>query len=384
MNTKDFKTRSETIHRAAPCPANHWVIGLDIGYSAIKGMSPNKIYSVPAYARKIPADRVRLNEPSETDIYYKAENGDIWVVGSLAYNELSASDVIDSEQELFGRKRYYSDMFRVISDTGIAIGLMGNDKGNSKGKKLTIQTGLPPKYLKADQNDLKEVLSGHHHFSLRIGRAPWQQFDFVVDSKDIFVMPQPLGALVSALVGKDGKQLATAAKIFSKNTIVFDPGFGTCDDYLVDHGSVVDENTFPDFGMREVFSRTRKKIQDTYGVSLQIPDLQNLLETGEVRILDRKHMKRSNESFRTLLEDASREVCDETIEKLKSTHNYFADIDYIVATGGTYDAWSEQFNNVFRYMDGLQIIPGNINDPDLSNIYSNVRGYYYQRVNQIR
>ena len=91
MNTKDFKTRSETIHRAAPCPANHWVIGLDIGYSAIKGMSPNKIYSVPAYARKIPADRVRLNEPSETDIYYKAENGDIWVVGSLAYNELSAS-----------------------------------------------------------------------------------------------------------------------------------------------------------------------------------------------------------------------------------------------------------------------------------------------------
>ena len=217
MNTKDFKTRSETIHRAAPCPANHWIIGLDIGYSAIKGMSPNKIYSVPAYARKIPADRVRLNEPSETDIYYKAENGDIWVVGSLAYNELSASDVIDSEQELFGRKRYYSDMFRVISDTGIAIGLMGNDKGNSKGKKLTIQTGLPPKYLKADQNDLKEVLSGHHRFSLRIGRAPWQQFDFVVDSKDIFVMPQPLGALVSALVGKDGKQLATAAKIFSKN-----------------------------------------------------------------------------------------------------------------------------------------------------------------------
>lgn len=67
-----------------------------------------------------------------------------------------------------------------------------------------------------------------------------------------------------------------------------------------------------------------------------------------------------------------------------ATHNYFADIDYIVATGGTYDAWSEQFNNVFRYMDGLQIIPGNINDPDLSNIYSNVRGYYYQRVNQIR
>ena len=384
MNTNDFKTRSETIHRAAPCPANHWVIGLDIGYSAIKGMCPNKIYSVPAYARKIPNDRVKLNEPCETDIYYEDANGDVWVVGALAYNELSSSDIIDSEQELFGRKRYYSDMFRIIADTGIAIGLIGNDKGNSKGKKVTIQTGLPPKYLKADQEDLKEVLSGHHRFRLRIGRAPWQQFDYVVDTKDIFVMPQPLGSLVSALVNKDGKQLPTAAKIFSKNAIVFDPGFGTCDDYLVDHGSVVDENTFPNLGMHEVFARTCKKIQQTYGVSLQIPELQNLLESGEVRVLDRKAMKRNNESFRMLLEDASREVCDETIEKLKSTHNYFADIDYIVATGGTYDAWAEQFNHVFRYMDGLQIIPGNINDPELSNIYSNVRGYYYQRVNQIR
>ena len=92
-------------------------------------------------------------------------------------------------------------------------------------RNLRFRQDSRPKYLKADQNDLKEVLSGHHRFSLRIGRAPWQQFDFVVDSKDIFVMPQPLGALVSALVGKDGKQLATAAKIFSKNTIVFDPGF---------------------------------------------------------------------------------------------------------------------------------------------------------------
>lgn len=69
---------------------------------------------------------------------------------------------------------------------------------------------------------------------------------------------------------------------------------------------------------------------------------------------------------------------------MKSSHNYFSDCDYIIAAGGTYDAWATQFNAVFRDMEGLEIIPGNVNDPSLSNIYSNVRGYYYQCIGRIK
>ena len=75
-------------------------------------------------------------------------------------------------------------------------------------------------------------------------------------------------------------------------------------------------------------------------------------------------------------------ICDEVIEKMKSVHNYFAKTDYIIATGGTYEAWKDQFNKVFEEMDGLKIIPANINEPNISNIFSNVRGYYYYRLNK--
>ena len=88
-------------------------------------------------------------------------------------------------------------------------------------------------------------------------------------------------------------------------------------------------------------------------------------------------MKRKSCSFADILKENSQKVCEETVSKMKSVHEYFTDCDYIIATGGTYDAWAEQFNAVFGEMEGLKIIPGNINDPVFSNIYSNVRGYYF-------
>lgn len=303
MNTNDFKTRSEFIHRKAPCPDDYWVVGLDIGYSAVKGMSPNKVYCFPAYARQIPSDRIILREPRETDIRYEDEEGS-WVVGNLAYEEVVASEVVDSESELFGRNRYYSSMFRVIARVGIALGLITNSYGCSRDKKLKIQTGLPPKYEKEDQVYLKDALSGTHKFRLRIGRAPWQKFEFTIHEGDIEVMPQPLGALVSASVGENGKPLPVARKYFSSNLIIFDPGFGTTDDYVVNQGNVIDSNTFPNLAMKEVFARTCKAIKDIYGEDIEIPELQNYLESGEIRMMNHKEMKRTKQPFASFMEEA--------------------------------------------------------------------------------
>ena len=69
---------------------------------------------------------------------------------------------------------------------------------------------------------------------------------------------------------------------------------------------------------------------------------------------------------------------------MKVIHDYFSDIDYIIATGGTYDAWADAFNSKFAEMEGLDIIPGNINDPTLSNVFSNVRGYYFYLMNRLK
>lgn len=381
MKTIDFKTRSAIIQRKFPCPQSHWVLGLDIGYSAVKGMAPNKVFCFPSYARKIPENRIVLKEESESDIKYRDENG-IWTVGSLAYDEVNSSEVIDSETELFGRHRYYSPMFKVIARTGIALGLIANTYGKPDGKKISIQAGLPPKY-ESDGIYVQEVLSGKHQFEIKVGKAPWKKFQFELAEDDIYIMPQPLGALISASIDANGHQIPEARNYFKSNLIIFDPGFGTTDDYSVRMGSVVSSETFPDLGMREVFARTCSEIKSVFDVEIQIPELQNYLEEGKIKVVDRKAMKSKKHSFAGILERNNSNVCHEAIERLKSIHDYFSNIDYIIATGGTYDAWEHIFNDTFKDMEDLKIIPGNINDPSLSNIYSNVRGYYFFLANRL-
>lgn len=384
MSSKEFKTRTEIKNRVNAGSEKNWVMGLDIGYSAVKLFCANKAAVFPSYARKINENSLVLKEASETDIRYRDKDG-VWVIGNLAYEKVNASEAVDSETELFSRNRYYSPMFKVISRTGLAIGLMANTFGNPQGKNIKVQTGLPPKYMN-DANVLKESLAGHHEFELKVGKAPWQKFNFTLATDDIYVMPQPLGSLVSASTNREGKQVPEARNYFSADEVViFDPGCGTLDDYTVRNGSVDDWNTFSKLGMHEVFARTCDDICKAYGREILVPELQNYLTSGEVKVVvDKREMKREIRSFEGILEENSKKVCLEAIEQMKSVHNYFDSCDYIIATGGTYDAWAPIFNAVFKDMDGLKIVPGNINDPELSNIYSNVRGYYFYLLNKVK
>lgn len=383
MTTKKFKTRTYMCPRKNPDIPGIWTIGLDIGYSAVKGFAPNKVFCFPAYARKVPEDRNVLKEAGPNDLMFRDETG-TWAVGSLAYEEVNAADVMDSETELYGRHRYYSQMFHVIALSGIALALMENQYGGyAYGQRIAVQTGLPPKYERADTGLLKEVLAGDHRFQVKVARGEWFTFEFSISEDDIFVLPQPMGALVSASVDYSGKPLRESGAYFSKNVIVFDPGFGTLDDYIIDHGNVVGSGeTFPEYGMREVFARTCRDIYREAKVDIQVAELQNKLDEGTVYMMDRKAMKRTVFHFDDLLAKNCRDVCMEAIEKMKTIHNYFQDTNYIIATGGTYEAWKDEFDRCFQDMVDLKIVPANVNDTSLSNVFSNVRGYYFYLLNQ--
>lgn len=384
METKDFKTMTMFRDRAFPSAPDKWILAVDIGYSSLKSISPNKVFCFPSYARKIPDNRIQFGDASDSDIRYRDEDG-LWVVGELAYKEVNSTEVVDSEVELYGRHRYFSSMFQVIARTGLAIGLMENGYGKPQGRRIAVQTGLPPKYLADDTVYLKEALAGRHVFEVQIGNQPWKKFDFTLSDDDIYTMAQPLGSLISASVSADGKALPISKEYFSKNLIIIDPGFGTLDQFNVNQGySIGVGQTFPEFGMREVLDRTCKDIKDVYGVGLTVPELQNKLGTGKVKVVDRKQMKSKTYSFASFLDNNCRKVCREAIEKLKSVNDYFANTDYIIATGGTYDAWKDIFDETFKDMENLDIIPANVNDPSLSNVFGNVRGYYFRLLNYLK
>ena len=115
MQTKDFRTR--TIINSTPFPGKNdeWVIALDIGYSAVKGISQNGLWCFPSYAKRIPSDRESLGAPNSSDIRYKDNNGNYWVVGNLAYNEATMDDVHDSVAEHYGRHWMLSEEYRITA-----------------------------------------------------------------------------------------------------------------------------------------------------------------------------------------------------------------------------------------------------------------------------
>lgn len=383
MSTKDFKRR--TIINSTPFPGSSekWVIGLDMGYSTVKGISQNAVWCFPAFAKKIPSDRLVLGAPEPSDIRYRDSSG-TWVVGNLAYDEATSGEVITSEYELYSKNNFNSPMFRVKAAVGIAFGLKTNSFGSPKDKKIILQTGLPPKYLNYEiQDALVEGLEGEYHFELSVGGGQWEKYNFTIDTENIYVMAQPLGALISTSVAKNGRPAPDSKKYFQSDVIVIDPGFGTVDTYYVHQGNVMKEacETFNDLGMHEVFQRTCEEISKKFRRTITPTELETRLASGNIKIVNKKEMTSQLYDFNDVLEKNSLQVCSEVIEKMKQIYDCFVRTDYIIATGGTYEAWKDVFADTFRSMTSLELVPANINDVSLSNIFSNVRGYYYYRLN---
>lgn len=196
MKVLDFATRTVFTNRKNAGVDGYWNLAMDIGYSGVKGMSPNKVYCFPSFARTVRGQMLELGEPDSKDILYRDEKGILWSVGASAQNNLSSRDTNDSMLSLYGRDRYYQPMFLVIARVGMGIGMIENEFGNPNDKVPVLQTGLPPKYLEEDVQYLKEVLAGKHSFDLKIGNSAWQHFDFELTQDNIMVTQQPMGSFL--------------------------------------------------------------------------------------------------------------------------------------------------------------------------------------------
>lgn len=387
MQTINFKTKTEIIPLPLDIDKNseEWVIGLDIGYSGVKAFCPNKYFCFPFYAKRVPADRMSLRQAQESDIRFEM-NGELWNVGTLAYDEVVSTEVVDSKAEMYGRQRYNSSMFKVITLTGIAIALMGNEYGAPGSRMPVIQTGLPIEYM-SDSDVLRDSIMGNYSFKVKIGGGPWQRFGFSINEDGVLnPIPQPLGALLSACTDENGMEAELSQDLYNSNVLVIDAGFGTFDTCALIKGNIVRElcNTFPELGMREVFARTCNDIRTEYGISIDIPALQNFLVNGKIKKVDKKRRRSEIKDFSDLLEKNRIEVFNKMLAQLDSSYDYMEAYDYIVAAGGTYESWKKEFADTFKDMeDGLRIIPANINVGYIPIIYSVARGNYYFAIEKL-
>ena len=386
MDTKKFRTGTDIIERDNGKLNGIWPIGLDLGYSGVKMLAPNKAARFPSYAVRIDEEIQYLTGAPDNSIMYRDnKSGEMWLVGELAQAQMVGTVSDESERAMYGRDRYDDPMFNVVSATGLGVSRLATSYGKAATDRIIIQTGLPESYLE-DTPMLKDALAKDYDFALKMGNRPWENFSFKVDESDVYVMSQPKGSLFSVCMQKDGSFHSDVNRYLSSNVIIFDPGFGTFDIFIVNNGAVVKGETAQNLGMRRVFHDTVLSIKDKYGISIAVPAMQKYLETGTVRSIDRKTLKSMEYPFGDDLAAASEKVCDEAISRMFKAIGgveKIIDYNYLVITGGTGDAWLETIKDKLKNVETLKIIPANQNDPELALLYSNARGYYYYRFNKL-
>ncbi len=381
IHTENFKTKTILLERENPARGNRWNIGLDIGYSAVKGFSPNSIYCFPAFAKKVPEGLVNVAKARDKDIQYRnSRTGEVWHVGEAAQDMCNTND---SELAIFGRQRYFSEMFQVIAEVGLAFGMLKNKFGARGDKELFVQTGLPPEYREMDSDDLIEALSGEHNFEVKIGARDWIPFQFTLKKENIGVpMDQPMGTLYSVACRGDGRPSKDASKYFNSNVLIMDAGFGTLDIYNISNGKIITKpETIDTMAMKEIFKRTIADIAKMHKKEISITGMQRVLATGTINVMEKKMVngrkKRfsSEVGFSDYLEKNNKDVCIEALDRICNTYDGLVDHKYLIITGGTCSAWNSIIREYLAGMQTLAIVSGAENE-NLSPVFANARGYY--------
>lgn len=388
VKTTDFRTK--TIMKAVKNVTvdDYWPIALDIGYSSVKSFSPNSIIAFPSYAKKLGKNPDLCGSLKEDEILYRdSKTKEVWLVGRCAQNMLNERSTEDSQEELFGRNRYFTPMFQVIMRTGLALSRSSNHMMEYNEAPVAVQTGLPAKYLQQDKQYLLEALSGCHKFSIKTNQTPhFMYFELDIPKNRIDVMSQPHGTLMNISMDDNAETVPSAQHFFDENTLIYDGGFGTGDVVEIWNHIFRTKETFLEYGMKEVLARTGIRTGEKYRVYIQPSAMQRFLDDGEVTIKTRSPQSLSSRkvSFADLLEEASNEVCQETVERITNIFSGLFDYQNLILTGGTCVPWQEYICRYFADVNGLNVVPGNLNCPGVDLIFCNVRGYYMYLINSLR
>ncbi len=385
INTKAFKTRSEIIEKKLPrINGNNQykgktIVALDIGYSGVKGASPNRVFTFPSYAKKTPKDLDVVGKVRPSDIQLRNDKtGECWLVGQAAETMMDQVDIESTtDASLYTRYRYDSEVFKALAMTGMALGLWGTGSGND----IYLQTGLPATYKDRDEGKIVSALCGDYAVSIKVGSGDWVPFQFTLDENHIDVMEQPQGTLC-ATAYDNGVVSQMGKDILRSNSIILDIGFGTEDIFSIRSGYKNAHQTYSDTGMRAVFEAVIKQLQadhKNYALETKIFELQRYMENGEVPYFDADEFQMHNLPFADILEEKNREICDKSIRRLMQDYGNLVGYNYLIVTGGTGESRFEQIKEMLSGLPTLQVLPGNLNTQDLAFSYSNVMGYYMLR-----
>ena len=367
----DFKTKTMIRPKENPSVEGKFLVGIDVGYSGCKIFSQNKVALFPCYARQVDGELLAASY-DDTDIWYQdAKTKQTWAVGETAIGMMSSRETNDNAMSMYSRSRYEDPMFLVILRVGLAIGMMKNDFGSAQDKELFVETGLPAAYM-MDEWALKDAFCQNHEFAVKIGNNPWQKFNFSLDEDHVMVTSQPKGTLYSSIISENGDFVENSARILKSRALIFDAGFNTLD-LVRNMNGIIDNNciSYDDLGMKEVFMETAATVEKKYHEHIEVPYMQYILKTGILQGYDRKARSTIDIDIAAILDEKNEAVCRRAINKIRGMYNDLLDMDYLIVTGGTGEAWWNIIKDEFKGLRTLTVLSGNENS-DLPFTFSKV------------
>ena len=149
MSMIEYAPKTERLHRENRSVNGYWPVGIDYGFSAVKGFSPNKVFCFPNCAIQQKNDESIL-DPDDTDIIIRDKEG-TWIIGQKAAQAMDSSDSMNYESEMYGRTRYATPVFRALIKAGLGVALSANRYKKYQDEEIVVQTGLPPKYKRSEE-----------------------------------------------------------------------------------------------------------------------------------------------------------------------------------------------------------------------------------------
>lgn len=385
--TKAFKTQAMILEKKMPRIlgnnqfAGKTILGVDGGYSSVKGISGNKAFIYPSYAKKVSESIQIVGQLKPTDILLRDNNTNtLWAIGALAENMIDRIDLAQiTDDSLYTRYRYQSEIYKAIMSAAFAIGLLDTASGND----IFVSTGLPSTYKDEDSEELRSVLAGNYDLSIKIGDNPYRTFKFAIKPENINIMEQPQGTLLASAYDKNGELLPNGSDIISSNSIIYDIGFGTEDLFIIRNGINNGHKTYTDTGMKAVFEATiaeikakLKKEDPNCAADFKIFEFQKYLEDGQAVYFDRKTYASKIVEFEEILRRKNSELNKKSIHRLMEEYDHLLDYKNLIVTGGTGESRFEEIKETLKGLKHLKVIRGNQNDDTLPFSFSNVRGYY--------
>ena len=385
METREYKTKTIMNEDYNPFFPGSWSIAIDIGYSSVKCMSPNKTFSFPTFVKKCDDDTREIVQSNGLTLRFRDKNGTEYEVGGLALVLADIREVNDNTKTMYGRDWYGTETYQICMETALGLALLSNKKRSFKNEAIKVVTGLPCKYTD-DAKILKRMITGRHTFDLILpNRTEWEHFDFEVC--ETVVLPQPSGAMLSAMYDNTGKMTSEGQSLNNENIVVFDGGFGTLDLYGVISGVATVRSTYSDCGMKEVFLRTVSDIKKNYDTEIPVPMLYKYLDNGNLNYFelrpeaasidfgDPKTYIKKNVNISEILCRHSAEVAKSSLQHLLNDTSHLSGYNYVILSGGSAAAWSDYLTKAISALE-VCIVDLQKNNNRIDPIFYNVRGYY--------